>query len=364
MRIMSRYLFVSFLSAYVICFSALVGLYIIIDLFSNADEFLEDHSGTLVFLRRVGKFYFIHTFEYFDRLSPIITQVAAMTALSGLHKHNEIVPLLAAGVPTRRILMPILGGVVLVIGLGVANSELVLPRFSFRLQLLHENIEADREIFPSTQRDADGVLLRARFAHPKGQRLEHVNVTLPTRAVGRLVEIYAPRARRGADPVSGREGWLLENPDPSEFAVLKGRDKIRRTARGDLWVFTEVGFGDMVRSRHWLDYAGTADLVGRLHDSRIHDPQSVRILIHQRLMQPVLNLLLVLIGIPWVLQWERKNVYRSIIVSMALSALFFIAVSLSSYFATFGHVDPMTAAWLPVFVFAPIALVTFHNMGT
>ena len=84
MRIMDRYLFWNFVAAYLICFTSLVGLYVVIDLFSNADEFLEvnpvtgDHPDTLTFLRRVGQYYFIHSFEYFNRLSPIITMIAAM----------------------------------------------------------------------------------------------------------------------------------------------------------------------------------------------------------------------------------------------------------------------------------------------
>ena len=59
MRILDRQRYWSFLKAYVICYVSLVGLYIVIDAFSNLDEFSKRAEGveTLV---AMGRFYLIH----------------------------------------------------------------------------------------------------------------------------------------------------------------------------------------------------------------------------------------------------------------------------------------------------------------
>src|SRR5262249_5636663 len=141
MRTMDRYLFSQFLVTFGIIFGCLVGLYVVIDLMANMDEFIKDRPSNLHLIERVAVYYGWHMFEYFCRLSPVITQVAAMFTLASLHHHNEIVALLAAGVPTRRALMPILFGVAFVVSLGVANREFVLPARSEFLMRPHDDVD-------------------------------------------------------------------------------------------------------------------------------------------------------------------------------------------------------------------------------
>ncbi|QDU64221.1 putative permease YjgP/YjgQ family protein [Planctomycetes bacterium Pan216] len=367
MRIMDRYLFANFVIAYAICFSSMVGLYVVIDLFSNADEFIEDHAGTIAFVRRATKYYVLHSFEYYNRLSPIITQIAAMVTLAALHRHNEIVALLAAGVPTKRALVPIIFGAGCMIGFGVINRELILPRYSEPLQRLHEDIEANRDLLPTSHFDRDHVLIRGETAHREDKRIEKFNVTLPLELGVHPPELRSSVAYWRQDEKTGRWGWLLIKPDPLPTVkkTAEGEEeKVRILPDGNAFLFTDISFGDMIRRRNWMGFAGTWELLAELQRGEIKDPRKVRIIIHNRLMQPILNLLLVLIGIPFVLQWERKNIYRSIFVSMIISALFFVIDACSGYFASHGYIDPLSAAWIPVFLFGPVALGLFTRIGT
>lgn len=362
MKIMDRYLFVNFIIAYLICFISMVGLYIIIDLFANADEFMEDGANIGLFIHRATKYYYVHGFEYFARLSPIITMIAAMTTLAALHRHNEIVALLAAGIPTRRALVPILGGTALMIALGIANREVALPYYSEMLQRLHDDIDGERNAWPAMHMDKDQILYRAEAAYREDQRLENVNITLPMEVVGQLQEIHAPIAYHRVDPETNRPGWLLEKSTPVQ--IVRPNEKIKRLDDGSVFIFSNVTFLDMIQTKNWMNFASTASLVAQLQNEEVKNPQSVRILIHNRMMQPLLHIILVLIGIPFVLQWEQRNIYRSIAISMLISLSFFIVDACSGYFAEYGYLDPVMAAWLPVLLFGPLALALFHQMGT
>lgn len=363
MTIMDRYLFRNFVAAYLICFFSLVGLYVIIDLFANADEFFEDHAGTLAFLRRIGKFYFIHSFEYFARLSPVITMISAMTTLANLHRHNEIIALLAAGIPTRRALMPILFGTLIVISLGIVNRETILPTYSEMLQRLHEDIEGERVLLPTMNIDKDQVLFRADRAFREDNRLENVNITLPVEITGVLQEVHCLKAYHKAFPDSGEMGWELNDVD-SNVDVTNTKGKLRRTADGKLFVLTNISFQDMIRQSNWKSFAGTWELVSLLQREEIKDPQNVRILIHNRIMDPALHFILVLLGLPFVLQWERKNVFAGIAISMGLCGAFFVTNSMANYMAAYGYIDAVLAAWTPLFIFGPIAMCLFPKIGT
>ncbi len=54
MRILDRERYRAFFKAYVICFTALVGLYIVIDAFSNFDEFSKRADGVVEIVRDHG----------------------------------------------------------------------------------------------------------------------------------------------------------------------------------------------------------------------------------------------------------------------------------------------------------------------
>jgi lipopolysaccharide export system permease protein len=362
MRIIDRYLLVSFVVAYLICFVSMVGLYVIIDLFTNVDEFLEDHPTTWVFVRKVGKYYGIHSFHYFDKLSPIITMIAAMTTLASLHRHNEIVALLSSGIPTMRALGPILVGVVLVIGLGVGNREFVLPAHSERLQRLHEDIEATHDLQPARRIDSDGVLFSAKTAHRDESRLGEVSITIPAGLVGPLQEIQCSNAFWRTDQETGELGWQLVRPTGVNF--FRESRKIKPLRDGDLFLYSDITFSDMIRRDVWLSFASTTDLVRHLAGPDAKDAEGIRARIHSRLMQPALNLILVMLGIPFVLQWERRNVYRSIAISMVLCGMFFMVDVTAAYFAGHGYLDPVLAAWIPVFVFGPVSAGLLHRVGT
>lgn len=362
MRIMDRYLLINFVVAYVICFVSMVGLYVVIDLFTNVDEFLEDHPSTWVFMRRASQYYFIHSFHYFDKLSPIITMIAAMTTLAALHRHNEIVALLAAGVPTRRALGPILTGVALVIGLGVGNRELVLPSNSERLQRLHEDIEANHSLQPARRIDSDGVLFSAETAHREDQRLNKVSITVPAGIVGPLQEIQCASAFYQPETQTERSGWKLVGVGPVQMA--RDNLKVKQLDDGAWFIASDLTFADMIRRDVWRAFASTWDLLDHLRSPDAKDADDIRTTIHGRIMQPALNVILVLIGIPFVLQWERRNIYRSIAVSMFLCGLFFVVDTTAAYIAAHGYLDPLLAAWLPVFFFGPVSVSLFHRIGT
>jgi lipopolysaccharide export system permease protein len=106
MRVLDRvrYWARAYLKGYAICFTALVGLYVVIDAISNFDEFTKRATGAAEVLRVLGRYYLVHMAEFFVRLCGIIGMVAAIFTVACMHKHNELL----RGV--RRVLVLIAGG--------------------------------------------------------------------------------------------------------------------------------------------------------------------------------------------------------------------------------------------------------------
>lgn len=360
MRIMDRYLFWTFLQFYMIVFTSVIGLYVVIDLFANADEFIKDDPGTVAFVVRVSKYYAIHSFEYLGRLSPMITMVAAMSALATLHRHNEIVALLAAGVPTWRMLAPIGAGLGVVIAVGLANREWVMPANSAFLQRSHDDVEGANNLGAANEIDRNQVLIRGQRAVQAKKKLDDARITLPGRGQDHVVEVSCEAAWNERHPETGELGWRLERPIP---ANPPEHELLVRLPDGGLFLRSSTTFQDMVRTKLWTMYASTGELIAELNSEDAKNPAELRAVVHQRIMQPIGNVLLVMLGLPFILQWNR-NLFVGIAVAMGLAAAFFVVDVVSQYFAAFGYIDSTFAAWMPVFAFGPLAAGLMNRIST
>src|SRR5215218_9610832 len=116
MKILDRYVLVSFLKNYLISFMVLIGLYVVLDMVFNFDELAEVQgkasvggvSSVIMMLRAIADYYFFQCFKIFVHLSGIIPIVAAAFTLIKLTRFNELTASLAAGVPLLRTAMPII----------------------------------------------------------------------------------------------------------------------------------------------------------------------------------------------------------------------------------------------------------------
>src|SRR5947209_15304321 len=108
LTIIDRELIRSYLKGYMICLTSLLSLYIVVDLFTNLDEFSHHNGGIDVTIRYICTYYGCKVWQIFDRLCEAILVLAATFTVAWMRRNNEQIPLLASGVSTQRIVRPIL----------------------------------------------------------------------------------------------------------------------------------------------------------------------------------------------------------------------------------------------------------------
>src|SRR5438105_1298690 len=128
LKLLDRMLIRSYVKAYLICLVSLLSLFIVVDLFTNLDDFTHGHRGLGSVLKHIGIYYSYKTAQVFDRLCEAIVLMAAMFTVAWIQRNNELLPVLSAGVSTRRLVRPVLCAACAMVGLSIANQELVLPR--------------------------------------------------------------------------------------------------------------------------------------------------------------------------------------------------------------------------------------------
>src|SRR6478609_2385534 len=145
-------LFVSFVKAYLICLVSTLSLYIIVDLFTNIDDFFSSPQGqpprtAVSIFTHIVSYYGYRSVQYYDRLCEAISLLAAMFTVAWSQRNNELIPMLSAGVSTHRFLRPILAGALLMLAVGVVNQELVIPRIAPALVTDRDDPEGTHELY-------------------------------------------------------------------------------------------------------------------------------------------------------------------------------------------------------------------------
>ena len=88
---------------------------------------------------------------------------------------------------------------------------------------------------------------------------------------------------------------------------------------------------------------------------------------HFRITDPLINLVMLMISLPLLVCRDPKSVKSAVMASFALTGACFIISFICKIVATeiiFDKVMPELWAWLPVFIFLPIAFIELDSMKT
>jgi lipopolysaccharide export LptBFGC system permease protein LptF len=212
--ILDRQRYWAFFKAYVICYVSLVGLYIVIDAFSNLDEFTKRADTTTELFQIMSRYYLVHQSEFFDRLCGVIGMMAAIFTVTWMQRNNEQLAMLAAGISTHRAIIPVLVSSVIVSLFAVGNQEWIMPLFGEELARRHDDDGFQVVNLVSTRYDARGIMMHGRSADRASKTIMRYYATVPRGVLGSIHEVIGSQATyippdHPTAPLKG--GWLIRD---------------------------------------------------------------------------------------------------------------------------------------------------------
>lgn len=369
--IVDRYMLRQFVQTFLICFCSLTGLYIVIDAFTNLEEFITYSRDRGSIMAIMGEYYAYRTLSFFDSTSHVITLIAAMFTVTWIQRHNELTALEAAGISRWRVVKPLIAVAVIIVSLKVVNREVAIPAVREQLSFNAQDLGGSRgkQIIPRYD-FRTGILLRASGqAFSNEKRIEKPDFQLPA-GLDRLgSRIVAEHAYYKPAEEERPGGYLMrEVSQPADLAeypslALNGGTPIVLTPKDTPWleptdcfVVSEVGFEYLVANSNWRQLSSTWDLIRGLQNASLDYGANERTAIHSRVVQPVLDMTLLFLGLPLVLTGSNRNVFLSIGVCLALVVAFMLVVLGCNYLGSSYLLEPSLAAWLPLMIFVPLAI--------
>jgi lipopolysaccharide export system permease protein len=374
MRIIDRYLLRQFIQTFLICFISLTGVYVIFDAFTNLEAFLHCAKGGQL-LRLMGGYYACQSIFFFDRTSSLLVLMSAMFTVAWLQRHHEMTALMAAGISRVRIVAPILVAAGLITLAAAANREAAIPRFKYELAQRPSDLAGNvaDELCPQYDNQTD-VLIRGQAAYADTRRIGKPDFLLPPALSEHGKRLLADNATYMAPAGKRPGGYLLDGVhEPKNLArkpslSLDGRAVLITPHDADwltatqCFVASDVTFDQLNGGRAFRTFGSTAELIRALRNRAMDYGADLRVTIHGRIVQPLLDLTLLFLGLPLVVSRESRNVFVAMGLGIGVVAGFLVLVIGCQQLGTSGLLPAALAAWAPLMIVVPAAVGTAETM--
>lgn len=368
MNRIDRYIFKTFAVSLGVSVAGLLGLYIIIDMVINLDDFLNLRGFTEA-AGAIGRYYFYNLPVVFLNLSPVITLLASVFTITKLQKLNEHIPIVGSGISMQRAMMPIILGSIAIAALTYADQEYFIPRYAGKLYTLKEVVKKNRQYdgrlavmdgqrnvfvvdnYDIREKTMDGVWVferggvsgDRRFIFARAGRWFEIGSTPEGEPVGewRFYKCWTLRLDEKGRPVGpySEVGEIVFDGTKTDIKP----HQIRKTSTLNLFYSTAELY------RRWLG-----------------NPERKRLLVtvHSRMAFPLFNIILLMVGIPFVVRMRSESKLWGIGISVLVSAMFFAVNFVAIDLGNREALPPVLAAWLPVAIFGAGGLYLFEVMET
>ncbi|MFZ9915685.1 MAG: LptF/LptG family permease [Phycisphaerales bacterium] len=366
MALIDRWIAARFLANFALVFSVMFLFAVSIDVILQLDAYL-DAARAAVDAGRFGAmwtavpaaivdYHAPRVFQFYAFMVGLCSVAAAGFTLTQMVRARELVAMLAAGLSLWRAGLVMLAVAVALNLVQLVNGEIVLPRLAARLVRGHEEIlqPSARSFAVRLTLDGENKLLLAQSFDPVTLVAENLLVIERDERGAAIRRIEAPRARWSEE----RGGWELEDGMAAgRSAPGSGEGREVRIDRSEPVAFVETDVSaKAILSRRFRGFAqllSSPEIAALARDGGL-DPADATRLVGQRFAGALVNLLMLVICLPFFLVREPRKMLQPSVLCAAvavpglLGALFLMTVKIGALPATLG-------VFLPVALLLPVA---------
>jgi lipopolysaccharide export LptBFGC system permease protein LptF len=366
MKLLDRYLFSIFGTAFALVTLTFLALFTAMDLSSRIARILSlKNINTVPFL---AHYYLVRLPMFLHLILPAVSLFSAMFTVIQLQKTNELLPMITSGVSLRRLSLIFIVGALVCSGVMAVLDEFVLPELMDDIGETDDILISDkpqRNLIYAGKKNL--VLVIDEYDRVKKQMR---GLTLTRyRDGGRREEVI--RAATG-DWDSRAKQWILKNGEVTPFDA-GGNPQFPPGGDGRRIFVVPIPPEGVVLPEppHPDDFKRTFSISGRsFRYSELKAliglyPHIEAFHMHMNLKfaSPLGPLVLLFLGLPFVSGTQHRSFYRGIALCLLLTIAYYAAT-----FVCFelgirgGGLSPAVAVWGPLGVFGLAGLVSFLRM--
>ncbi len=372
-KILDRYVAKEFLLSYVVAVASVLSLRIVMDLLILGDEFVEANAageapGALTVIGYIFDYYWPKIFEYFRDFSGTMIFLAACFSLVRMTRQNELTAILASGVSLKRIIAPIVFIALFLNVLMVIDQEVILPKLADKLVRRPDERDALRKKPVWLLPDVHGSLLSATKFDPEKNEMENFFVVLCHEEIA-MGHIASKKATWNAsdnrwdlqDGLFVSYDGITEHPAlkpewaSSNYGVIPVPYYESNHSANYLWKQRNSNFKTLLSSDQLTSIIQKEIKAGEQREAISEK--------HFRFTDPMINMAMLLLGLPMLISRERRNTKTSLILAtigpLTCFMFTFICKLIGAELA-----NPLLAAWMPLIIFLPLSVLALDSLKT
>jgi LPS export ABC transporter permease LptG len=335
-------------------------LFVVIDLVQTLDRFIRMKPPLIL----VFEHFAYHLPAALHSGLPVVMLVATIFLFLTLTRYHELTAMKAAGMSLYRVAAPVLLLAVSVAITAGLFQELLLPRLNElgdevdRVKIrgqLPRHLQSRQRLWLRT---SDSRFFRVELLNPAGNEMYGVTVLELDRETFRLVDrLDAQRARWSP------EGWELSDGAIREFGPHGEVQTIP-------FVLTAVelqegieSFTQIQKPIEAMSYRELREYIARLEATGF-PVKKYMVELYSKFSFPLVNLVMVLVAIPFSLQSPRGGRLFGVALAIAIMAGYLVVHYMALAFARADLLSPLLAAWTANIVFLGVGASLFLRART
>ncbi|MBT3339636.1 MAG: LptF/LptG family permease [Planctomycetes bacterium] len=346
-----RYILRAFLSHWLVVAAAFLCMFTGLDVLAKSDDFVAAADQFGAAQADAFRYYLLNVPFLLFQFAPYITLLAGLGSVLSMQKRNEWLPALTGGRSSFRAFLPMFLAAAFLAGGVSLLREVFIPTYGAEREALSARLFQQKDWQPRDlwARGEMGERLHAfRFRPAPTPRLLGLEVYGPSGSGDSLLKAATATWKDGK--------WMLADGFSSTRA---GNQEVEQ------WAAPGLTPSDLTRA--WFMQNEPLELSVQDYAAirRVEpDHRLAATLYWAGLATPWVHLVLLLLGLPFALRFERRSSMEGIAVGLGLCALFFVFEFLLRDLGGRGLLSPQLAGLSPLLLFAALSLRVQRHLPT
>jgi len=356
-RTLYRYVILEYLKIFALSLSSLVLIYLVVQFFQKID----------VFIKHRAPFYLIFKYLLF-KIPEILFQwtlpygilLGTLLALGSLSRHSEITAMKAGGVSLYRITFPLLIFSFLVCLFSFLGNEYLVPYSNRKSQhLLSVQVRKEEPTYFKNHKiwyHSGNQVFNIQLIDRKNRLLKGLTIYHFNDQFRCIRRVDAKEAKWNGGTWRFYDGAIRDFDEWGHTQMTPFRDQ--EFPLKETW----ESFQRSAQSSDGMSYSDLRAYIQKIRSAG-YDATRYLAELYAKLSYPFLNVVMVLIGIPFALKTSRSggvalSIGLSVMIGFSYGVIFYIFLS----FGKSGILPPLLSAWTPTVIFGLTGVFTLMSI--
>jgi len=158
-------------------------------------------------------------------------------------------------------------------------------------------------------------------------------------------------------------GWIMNGCNPPMLPMPL--PYLHNIQPGQIFLQTDLTYERLTRRPNWFLYQSTLRLLDVVeNETGTSQRAAIIVHVHQRLLAPVLDLLLLMLGLPLIASRSEWNIFIRVGWCLLIFALLQALGMAGSMLSKSDMLEPILAAWFPLLLLGPLVPPALGSMRT